>query len=352
MQENLFQIIMRDFAVTSTYLTVFILCAISIGMIRRSKKIVSSITGLAVYLFTFGVYTFFTSIHFLYQGISNASIEFIGNATWISGIIFFTYAMEQDQAVFGERKPFVTLFCLIFTLVSIPLGITLGMGYLAFIGLAVAIVYVTQAYLDRILELETARAKFPQIWFVLGFMLSGFANFIVAFDYSVLFFVIKNILVLVGVIFLYVSWWYIPSSEDLNWLFDLNRLLVVDAEASLPMVDFTFRQIELPNGGDEKAPDSILVAGAMSGINNLIGEILADKSGLDEIQHGSRTILFHRRAAFTCILITERSIPEMKYRLEKFALELEKRYRDELAGYQGNIDPFRNADNLVREVFS
>ncbi|TXT54550.1 MAG: membrane protein of unknown function [Candidatus Thorarchaeota archaeon] len=353
MQVEITEILLRDLTVTSTYMVAFILGAIAAGLLRRSKKIVSSITGLSVYLLTFAVYTFTSSLPFLYDmGMYSTLSDLIGNGTWIVGIIFFVFAMEMDQAVFEERKPKMTAFSIIYTILSLIVSILVGIGYLVFIGLSIAIVYVTQAYLERILELETTKANFPQVWFILGFILSGFANFIVAIDYSGVFFVIKNLTVLVGVLMLYFSWWHIPSSDDLNWLFDLNRLLVVDAEASLPMVDFTFRQVDLPNGGDEKAPDSILVAGAMSGINNLIGEILADRSGLDEIQHGSRTIMFHRRDDFTCILIVERSIPEMKYRMEKFALEFEKRYRAELADYQGNIDPFKNTDNLVREVFS
>lgn len=342
--------LLRDFTVGSTYLITFILIAIGWGFYKKSTGRNDGTFGLAIYFLTFAFYCFATNTEFLYPGIfENFPLSFIGSMTWIVGIIILVYTIETDLKKEKTKLPFATIFSFVQTLVILLL-LNMGIrGEMIFIGLSVAIVYVTYAYIRKVMQLEIARETFPQVWFALGLTLSGFANFIIVFVFDYEGFLLKSILILVGALCINYSWRGIPSADDLDWLLALDRLLIIESETSLPLVDFTFKSL---NGIDASEKDGMLVAGAMSGINTMIGEILADSGGLDEIEYGSRTILFHHRKNFTIMLVAESSMRELRYRLESFGVSFENVYGEKVAEFDGSVHHFVDAVKLIRDIFS
>jgi len=342
----------RDFTVGSTYLITFVLLVIGWGFYKKSTGKNDSTFGLAIYFLTFAIYCFSTNTAFLYQEVFDRfGLSFLGSITWIIGIIVLVYTVETDLTKGRAKLPLATIFSIIQTLV-IFLAIWMNIGIppeTAFIGLSLAIIYVTYGYIRKVMQLEIARETFPQVWFALGLTLSGFANFIVVFSYAYDGFLLKSILILVGALSINYSWRGIPSADDLDWLLALDRLLIIESETSLPLVDFTFKTL---NGIDASEKDGMLVAGAISGINTLIGEILADSGGLDEIEYGSRTILFHHRKDFTVMPVAEKSMRELRYRLESFGVSFENEYGEKVAEFDGMVHHFNDAVKIIRDVFS
>ncbi|NWF95788.1 MAG: hypothetical protein HXY34_06565 [Candidatus Thorarchaeota archaeon] len=322
MQLDLASIVIRDVNVGFTFLTASVLVVISYGFYKKRPGRVSGAGGLSAYFATFAVYTFMTNMDYLYAPYVQASyLSAVGTFVWIGGILYLVYSMESDLAFVGIGKYYVFLISVAYTIVSLVPMFTGGPTWLVFVGLSIAIVYVTYTYIERVMELETARKTFPELYFGVGFAMSGFANFMLVLWGVPEVFMAKNALVLAGSLMISYSWRGIPSAEDLSWLLSLDRLLVMGSEASLPIVDFRFRRFDDKSGTeDTDSKDGMLVAGAISGINTLIGEILADSGGLDEIEYGKRTILFHRRKHFVSMLVAQRSIPELRYRLEAFSL--------------------------------
>jgi len=90
----------------------------------------------------------------------------------------------------------------------------------------------------------------------------------------------------------------------------------------------------------------------MSGINNLVGEILSSSGGLDEITYSNYKIIFHRRSHFICILISEESREEHRFRLETFGINFEKKFLNEVINFDGVVNVFEEADELIQEIFS
>ncbi|MHA1930177.1 MAG: hypothetical protein ACTSV2_16520 [Candidatus Thorarchaeota archaeon] len=344
------EILLRDFTVGSTYLITFILLMIGWGFYKKSTGRTDSTFGLAVYFFTFAIYCFSTNTEFLYpEFFEYISLSFIGSITWIVGIIVLIYTVETDLMKEERKLPLVTIFSVVQTLVVL-LMLNIGIrSEMSFIGLSVAIVYVTYGYIRKVMQLEIARETFPQVWFAVGLTLSGFANFIILFIFEYEGFLLKSILILVGALCVNYSWRGIPSAADLDWLLALDRLLIIESETSLPLIDFTFKTL---NGIDSSEKDGMLIAGAIGGISSLIGEILADSGGLDEIEYGSRTILFHHRKDFTVMLVAESSMRELRYRLESLGISFENEYGERVAEFDGTIDQFKDATKLIRDIFS
>ena len=237
----------RDLTVGSTYLITFILLVIGWGFYKKSTGRDDSTFGLAIYFLTFAIYCFSTNTAFLYQGAFDiftlTFIGAIGSMTWIIGIIVLIYTVETDLMKEKKKLPFVTIISVVQTIV-IFLGMNIGIRpEIVFIGLSVGIIYVTYRYIRKVMQLEIARETFPQVWFALGLTLSGFANFIIVFSFAYEGFLVKNIFILVGALCINYSWRGIPSADDLDWLLTLDRLLIIESETSLPLVDFTFKTL-------------------------------------------------------------------------------------------------------------
>ncbi len=64
------------------------------------------------------------------------------------------------------------------------------------------------------------------------------------------------------------------------------------------------------------------------------------------------TVLFDKREHFTSMLIAQKSVSELRYRLESFSLDFENRHSKELENFDGNIDSFTKTTEIIRQIFS
>ncbi|MBD3408245.1 MAG: hypothetical protein GF411_19135 [Candidatus Lokiarchaeota archaeon] len=347
--------LVRDLFVGSTFIVAFILFFISWGLFRKADWQISGTSGLGVYFLTFAGYSIQTNITVLYENffpvIDNLLVNFLGAFCWMLGIILMIYFLEREQL--GEKeKPIITIVANVFALISGAfsfLGVPIAF---AFIGLSIAVIYVSYEYIREVIELETARKSFPQYWFAAGIALTGFINFIVLFGRTYEIYMIKNILVIFGAIAITYAWWDLPSLEDLNWLRILDRLLVIDIQTTLPILDFPFRKDSSKfKSIPTEDSDGLVVAGVMTSMETVMEEILTDSGGINEINFGNKTIIFERRPDFVCILIVDKSVREIHFRLETFALYFENQFGEIVKYAKGQADQFIGADNLVRSVF-
>ena len=351
--------LLRDTLAGTTWIIAFSLAMMSITLLKKSHGRFSTTTGLAIYFLSFLFFTVSADLSFLYRYylqivfLDSNLPEVIGGAIWVLGINVFIYVVDTEMMFAGGGHRRVTILSMIYTVSFVPL-IMLGVeAYFIFVGLAVALIYMSRQYLRALLQLEITRRKFPQLLFVLAFNLSGFGNFFMLFDYTYSTFLLKNAFILAGILVLMRVWNELPTAEDLDWLLTLDRLIVLEHESSVPLVDFRFRAASpgTNNGSDAVENNGALVAGAVGGIDRLMDEILADADGLGEIVHGKKTVMFLRRERFTCMLVVDKSMEETRYRMETFAMSFEKRYREELAAFSGDVAAFSKAESLVREAF-
>lgn len=350
------EILVRDLFVGSTFLVAFILAFIAWGLFKKAKWKISGTSGLGVYFITFAIYSIQTNLLFLYESYFPQAeplfINFVGSFAWMLGIILMTYFLEREQLREGER-PLITISANIFAAFSGILALSGVPIAFAFFGLSFAVIYVSYEYLTEVINLETAKRFFPQYWFAAGIAISGLVNFIVLIGPYYEIYTVRNILVLIGSLAITYAWWDMPSIDDLNWLRLVDRMLVIDIETTLPLVDFPFRKnaTRMKTISNQES-DGLVVAGVMTSLDTIMEEILTESGGISEISFGNKTIIFERRDEFVVMLIVDKPLREIKFRLETFALYFENQYGETIRYAKGQADRFTDADSLIRSVFS
>ncbi|NWF96509.1 MAG: hypothetical protein HXY34_10260 [Candidatus Thorarchaeota archaeon] len=356
---SLLDSLLRDTLSGSTWAVAVILGVMTWTLLSKNGIRVTATTGLAVYFASFLVYTVLSETAFLYYETLRAvflGLEVVNGAgvtVWIIGMNVLVYSIEADLLRGQRRRRTLTVLSVSYSVLLVPLLIIGVKVVIAFVGLALILVYDTWVYTRDLLHLEAVKRRLRPAVFMLGLGVIGFANFIVSLDNTYSGHLLKNAGVLIGSLMLMRVWEWLPTIEDLEWYATLERLMVVDPVSAIPLLDFRFRVSEEPASGTSvSAPiDGALVAGAVSGIDSLVDEILLETTGVDAISHRRKTILFHRRAQFICILVVTAPLLETKYRLEMFAQEFEKTYNQQLAAFSGHVGAFSGTEAIIRQVF-
>ncbi len=277
----------------------------------------------------------------------------------------FIFLVERDLRI--ANKPIIRITPIsivysIFSISSIVIAFVIDKHNETFVGVmltgnSLAWVYVGIKYLHFLSGFEVVRRQNLLFWTLVGFLLIGFAFNILIFTLTYQLLLVKDILILFGSFCIMYSWKSLPDVNELDWMLALKRLIIIESESSLCIYDFIFQKPEKSSLSKTNLEsksfqtDSHLIAGAMGGINSLIGEILASSGGLDEISYSNFKILFHRRSKFICLLISDKSKKELKYRLEIFGINFEKFFFTEMANFHGEVSPFEKAEKLVKEIF-
>ena len=355
------EIVLRDVLTGLTYTITIILAIFSWILYRKSSHKLSSTMGLSMYFITFALYIFIGDHGFLFEDLVAPIVLFnIGSYIWIGGMLFFIFTVERDLKKVGQNPKPITLIGIIYLvgMTAFMFIIPLFIGHyfdpgIIFIGFGILIMYIAYQYIGRVQDFEITRRSSPKKWFIIGVLISGVSNFLVSFGLFYSIFIVKNCIILIGSLLLAYAWSKIPDIEELDWMFAIDRLMVIHTDSSIPLAEFKFKaQLSSEiSESDAEAPDQALVAGALGGISSLIGEILTISGDLNEISYGGKIILFDRRQRVTSILIAEKSSLEIRYRLDLFGINFEKEYRLKLEQFSGDIEPFEDIDDLVTRIF-
>ncbi len=81
----------------------------------------------------------------------------------------------------------------------------------------------------------------------------------------------------------------------------------------------------------------------------LLGEILASKGHVKEIDHGNKKIIFTHGMETASILITTGQSAEFRYRLEMFHISFERQFKDILKDWDGRVTEFAKTKELIRK---
>ncbi|MHA1561467.1 MAG: hypothetical protein ACTSPA_05015 [Promethearchaeota archaeon] len=155
----------------------------------------------------------------------------------------------------------------------------------------------------------------------------------------------------------------IPSYDEFAWKSGMIELHVIIAETGISLYFKSFA--ELKNGaldGDLKAtvtipeserrPNSDLVAGGLVGIKGMLAEISGehgDKGKLENIEIGSKSLVFKQGDVALCLLLAEENLGVYHTLLEDLVQRIEKNHPN-LDNFTGNLKEITIAP-LVTEIF-
>jgi len=129
-------------------------------------------------------------------------------------------------------------------------------------------------------------------------------------------------------------------------LLDLRALFVMHAASGLPIFTYSFTGGELP---------SALLSGFISAVSAFHGELSGQPdraSQLRDIHYKDLHLSLHEGRRIISVAILEASpSEEVTQSLTEFTKRFEQAYADDLASFEGRIDVFEKADELVGKSF-
>ncbi len=131
------------------------------------------------------------------------------------------------------------------------------------------------------------------------------------------------------------------------WLLQRQRIdfLVVYSHGGTSLFSKSFRK-------EIKEHESILLAGAFSAVSTLIEESTETTGNIKAIKLEGKELRVISREEFICTLLVEYTTQASEWAQNKFTLEFEKKFKQELTNFQGEITPFSAAEDLVVKFFS
>ena len=152
----------------------------------------------------------------------------------------------------------------------------------------------------------------------------------------------------------------IPSYDEFAWKSGMVELHVIIAETGISLYFKSFA--ELQNGaldGDLKAtvtipeserrPNSDLVAGGLVGIKGMLAEISGDKGKLENIEIGTKSLVFKQGQVALCLLLAEENLGVYHTLLEDLVQRIEENHPN-LENFTGNLKEISIAP-LVTDIF-
>ena len=350
---------------------------LAIQMARRISEAgkLSTITGMTLYLIGNGMFQWGNSNAIFFPSmVSGQQILLSISFFYYFAMGFFAMFSEMDEnrnfsenldtkfgKKFWKRYPW-TLVSFIEMIIFVPLmlsNLLANYNYFmyGFLLLVIPFLMSNLKFLKRFSNLEILKEHKPLPYFVVGFILSGFANFLPLNPinlsnpdiYFLVSFYIQSVMVIVGALILVRGWTIIPPMIELKWYSKLQRLMVIQRQGSLVLYLYKF---QVDSGEkDSHDVDGVLAGGAISGIQSLLGEILKSQEGINEIDQGDKTIYFQHSDTLTFVLFTNGKAKEFHEQLTQFAMNFNIQFADIVANWNGNLNTFDDADKIIKKTF-
>ncbi len=353
--------LVRDAIFLLRALTVFLNFYLAFIIGRRVKEagFLSATTGFALYLGGTGLFEWgLLGMIFYGPAVFDTTRFFqLTNVIFCITMAAFPFFAESDQARFQKtagivgRKKFPYTWTLVamggIVLFVVLFLINPNLSNLAFIYLVFPLLATSGDFLNRFNALKFLKEKKPALWFIIGMMIAGFSNFITSLggDPMVLI-IIQAIMAVAGSLCMVRGWNAVPALSELQWYLKLNRLMAISRESSIVLFSYDF-QVSPTKAETEE----VLASGALSGIQTLLGEILHSKEGINEIDHGDKTIYFQHGEVCTFVLFTQGKATEFNERLIAFKREFEKTFGQAAKDFKGYVETFNPASALVKNIF-
>lgn len=133
---------------------------------------------------------------------------------------------------------------------------------------------------------------------------------------------------------------------------DVEEDQIVEEEDQKELNKVTKKTTKKPINEKSKTEiDEVLAAGAFSGIQSLLKSILQTEKGINEISHGEYTIYFNYDEKIICVLITYGKHHRILSTLKLFSSSFEEIFKNELVEFDGRVDIFSRAYQIVKKCF-
>lgn len=297
------------------------------------------------------------SVFFL--GLTINSIAFIIADFWMTseplntqfvaaGYIALMLAITAFFAAMEIILPYKTYYSLTlvgFLLAFLPLIIprafyeplALFESILALIGIALFLRYAWRS---------TAGDVRRSIQLVVGGFVMGWLGFIgrseTGYSLGVAAYVLSLFLLTAGILLFGYNLSNSPALDELDWRQQILELYVIQVGGILACHHHFVENPEI---------DQVMTAAGISGVQSLFQEITRSDRGLNIVSIGDYDILFAHAAGFTCVLIAKKPYKVLLEKVQEFADNFEKEFGAVMQQFEGSLEDFRSAEELVESIF-
>lgn len=345
----------------------------------------SAITGFTIYLIGMALFQFGSLLETTYPLLDNFFVDpaifkewpemrkdfnsfyNIFNYVYIIGMVIFNVLTEHSLIQltgYMKRAKFKYIFS---TFSVVSFFVLIALRFLEFISKGVFYVFeavflliLSIAYLKQFNSLYEVRRQKLAFWYFVGLFIGGMSNFL----QNPLFiktigewtYLLNSFIVLVGAFMQTWAWNRIPPLTELNWRLGLKQLVVIDKKSSVTLFQHGFikekqlAEFDITSTRKEEL-NAALTGSAIGGVASLLKELLKSEQSLNIIDHGDLTLYFNHSTYFTHVLITGLKSNEYSYRLSRFSAEFSKEFDNIVDSWEGDIESFNSAKNLVRNIF-
>ena len=133
-----------------------------------------------------------------------------------------------------------------------------------------------------------------------------------------------------------------PALDELDWNQQILELYVIQVGGILAWHHQFVRNREV---------DQVMTAAGISGVQSLFQEITSSERGLNIVSIGEYNILFAHGASFTCVLIARKPYKVLLEKVQEFTSRFEYEFGTVLQHFEGDLQEFQSAEELVSIVF-
>jgi len=155
--------------------------------------------------------------------------------------------------------------------------------------------------------------------------------------------VLGDVVILIGMILVGFFLNSIPSLGEIGWQKKL-KYIILTTKGGVGLFIENFQK--------EQPVDEMLIAGALSGINSFMSNVMETNGNIRVISRGQDQFLLHEGKNVMGILWVEQELEILKYLLREFVRQFEEFYAHILENWMGNIELFKPTKHLVDSIFS
>ena len=133
-----------------------------------------------------------------------------------------------------------------------------------------------------------------------------------------------------------------PALDELDWNQQILELYVIQSGGIL-MCHHQFV--------DNPEIDQVLTAAGIAGIQSLFQEITRSDTGLNIVSIGEYDILFAHGATFTCVLIASKPYKVLLNKVQEFTEKFQYEFGTVLQQFEGSLQDFHSAEELISIIF-
>ena len=262
----------------------------------------------------------------------------------------FIFLIISERIKKEGKYPFslIALILLIIIIIGITINFTDLILIVGIFGTALTSLYLLQY---RRLLINTTNNS-PKIRRKIDFLLLGFILIGLGFGFftdesqKTLGFssrIIADILIITGMLLGVKNLQEVPDYTELDWLKKLKSLLIID-KTGICIFSRAFKANIAENSSQA------VISGGLKSVEAILKEATKGKQ-LKKVKMGNNIFLFKEKKNLTFVLIADESMEALRIRLEQFAQKFMKLFHNYLNDWDGHLDVFYPADEIIEEIF-